>query len=105
MRSRSSRTSVWNSWRSGWSLMPSLCGCVAAIALLDHLIRSQQERLRDGQPECPGRLAIDHELELRGLLDGKIARLRALEDLVDVCRGPPGERGDVRSVRHEAPRV
>ena len=37
--------------------------------LLDHLIRPQQERLRDRQPEGLGGLEVDEQVELRRLLD------------------------------------
>jgi hypothetical protein len=40
--------------------------------LLDHLIRAPQERRRDRQAERLGRLEVDHQLELRRLLDGQI---------------------------------
>src|SRR5438445_2462137 len=40
--------------------------------LFDHLIRPQQQRLRDRQPERLGGLEVDDQLELGGLLDGKI---------------------------------
>jgi hypothetical protein len=36
---------------------------------LDHLIRAQQQRLRECEAERLGRLEIDDQLELRGLLD------------------------------------
>src|SRR2546427_198609 len=38
--------------------------------LLDHLVRPEQEGLRNGQPNGFGRLEIDHQLELGGLLHG-----------------------------------
>ena len=45
--------------------------------LLNHLIRAYQQRLRDRDAECLGRLEIDHQLELGRLLDGEASRLRA----------------------------
>src|SRR5512136_159759 len=42
-----------------------------AAGSLNHLIRPLQERLWDREPEGFGGLEVDHELELRGLLDGK----------------------------------
>src|SRR5262249_27891412 len=71
--------------------------------LLDYLIRSQQQRWRDGEAERLGRLEVDHELELRGLLDGQIGRLRALENLIDVGGGAPPDIRQARAVRHEPP--
>jgi hypothetical protein len=49
-------------------------------ALLDHLVRPQEERLRDRQPERFRGLEVDDQFELRGLLDGKVSGLGALED-------------------------
>ena len=57
------------------------------IALLDYLIRPRQQRRRDRQAEGLGGLEVDHQLELRGLLDGQIGGLGALEDLVDIDCG------------------
>src|SRR6185295_18285009 len=54
---------------------------------LDHLIRPLEERLGDRQAEGLGGLEVDDQLELGGLLDREIARLRVLEDLVHVGRG------------------
>jgi hypothetical protein len=50
---------------------------LAEHVLLDDLIRSHQERLRDRQPERLGRFEIDDQLELRWLLDGQFSRLSA----------------------------
>ena len=40
--------------------------------LFDHLIRPQQQRLRDRQPERLRSFEVDDQLELNELLDGKI---------------------------------
>jgi hypothetical protein len=45
------------------------------------LIRPLQEGRRDGQAERLGGLEVNHQLKLSGLLDGKITRRDALEDL------------------------
>jgi hypothetical protein len=47
--------------------------------LFDHLIGADQQRLRDGEAQCARRLAVDNQLELRGLLDGEICRFGAFE--------------------------
>ena len=47
------------------------------LRLLDHLIRPCQERRRDRQAEGLRSFEVDDELELRGLLDRKIAGLGA----------------------------
>src|SRR5216683_5328696 len=73
--------------------------------LLNQLIRPYQERLGDGQAEGLGGLEVDHQLELRRLLDGKVAGLCALEDLVDVGGGVAIHLETAHSIGHEAPGV
>src|SRR5690242_19596339 len=51
-------------------------------ALFDHLIRSQQQCLRDRQTQGLRGLEIDDQFKLGGLLDGKVGGPGALEDLV-----------------------
>src|SRR6266446_5529557 len=72
---------------------------------LNDLIRPQQHRPRDRQPERPGGLQVDDELELRGLLPWKIIGLGALQNLVHVGGRPPKQPGEILPVRHEAVRV
>jgi hypothetical protein len=55
--------------------------------LLDHLVRPEQQRLRNREAERLRGLEIDHQLELRRLLDGEIGGLGALKDLVHVGGG------------------
>ena len=57
--------------------------------LLDHLVCPQQQRLRNLQAQCLSRLQVDDEREPVGLFDWKVARLGALEDLIDVDRRVP----------------
>jgi hypothetical protein len=47
----------------------SSAGCSAARILLDHVVRPLQQRRRDREAEGPGRLEVDHQLELRRLLN------------------------------------
>jgi hypothetical protein len=47
------------------------------------VVRSLKQRLRDRQPQRLRSLEIDDQLKLRGLLDGEIGGLGALEGLVD----------------------
>ena len=74
------------------------------MGLLDHLVRSLEKRLRDGEAECLRRLEIDDQLEFRGLLDRQIGRLGALQDFVDLGGGLPELFGQLRPVRDEATR-
>ena len=53
-------------------------------ALLNDLIRTDQDRLRDRQAECLGGLEVDHQFVLRRLLHGQVAWLGSFEDLVHV---------------------
>src|SRR2546425_11680605 len=69
--------------------------------LLDHLVRPQQQRRRDRQAEGFGRLEVDDKFKLRGLLDGEISGLGALEDLVHVGRRAPNQFRYARSIRHK----
>jgi hypothetical protein len=59
------------------------------LALFDHLVRPLQERPGNGETERLCRLQIDDELKRRRLLDRKITRFRAAQDLVYVVPGPP----------------
>jgi hypothetical protein len=56
---------------------------------LNHLVRALQQRLRDGDPVRFCGLQVDHQLELRWLLNRDIGGLRALESLVN----EPGRAG------------
>jgi hypothetical protein len=57
------------------------------MQLLDHLIGPQQERLWNRETEGLGGLQVDHQLELRRLLDGKVGRLSALQYAIHVAGG------------------
>src|SRR6266849_6355239 len=51
-------------------MMPS-----SVIRLPNHLVRADQQRLWNRQPERFSSLEVDDQLELRRLLDGQIGRL------------------------------
>jgi hypothetical protein len=59
--------------------------------------------LREREAEGLGGLEVDHELELRGLLERKVAWLCALEDLVDVSGGAAIHLGIAHAIGPEAP--
>src|SRR5260221_7599142 len=65
---------------------------------LDHFVRAKQQLLRNNKPDRLRALEIDDELDLRGLLDGHVAGLCALEDLVHVGGCPIEMFRDVLSV-------
>src|SRR5947209_1576274 len=74
-------------------------------SLLDDLIRPQQHRLGDREAEGLRGLQVHDQLELGGLLDGQVAGLCTLEDLIHVGSGTPIQIGKVRSIGHKAPGI
>ena len=70
--------------------------------LFDYLIGPQQQCLRDCESERFGGLEVDHQLEFRGLLNGEIGGLGALEDLVHVDRSTPLHLECIYSIGHES---
>src|SRR5262245_41047742 len=70
--------------------------------LLDYLVRSQQQCLWDREAEGLRGLEIDDQLELRGLLDRKIARLCTIENLVYGIRGAAVIRQSIRAVGEQS---
>src|SRR5713226_87502 len=84
--------------RQRWVLPRPTFSC---RSLLDDLVGPQQQRWRDRQAERLGGLEVDHQLELRGLLDREVGGLGALEDFVDVGCGAPPEIREIRPVGHE----
>src|SRR5262249_25956050 len=69
---------------------------------LGHLVRAQGQITRDRPTQRVRGLPVEHQLELRGLLDRQIRRPRALQDLVHERRRLPMELGDVLTVAHQA---
>src|SRR5262249_31919313 len=57
------------------------------VSLFNHFIRPEQQRRRDGEAERLGGLEVDDKFERGRLLHWEVARLGALEDLVDIGRG------------------
>ena len=58
-------------------------------ALFDHLVGAGEQRFGDREPKRPGGDEVDDQIELGRLLDGKIARLRPAQNLVNVVGGAP----------------
>src|SRR5262249_59696684 len=73
--------------------------------LLNHVVGSGEERWWDRQPKRRRGFEVYHELELGGLLDRKVGRLSALQDLVDEVGGPPEQVGHIRPVGHQSPDI
>src|SRR5205809_3410998 len=72
----------------------------AIVSSLDYLIRPRQHSRWDRQADLFGRFKIDDEFKLCGLLDRKIRRLSAFENLVDVSGGTMVHVGNVHAVGH-----
>src|SRR5213079_999863 len=68
-------------------------------------VRAQQQRLRDREPECPGGLEVDDELELRRLFHGDLAGLCPFEDLVNEACEPEIKIGIVHRVTYQSARL
>ena len=73
--------------------------------LLDYLVRTQQQRVRDREAERLRRREIDDQLELRGLLDGEIGGLRAFENLIYVSGGATKQVMVIRRVFHQTSKL
>src|SRR6266498_2648001 len=65
------------------------CGPGAFPSLLDHFVGLKKDGPRNGHAERLCCLLVHHEFESRHLLEGKIARLCALQDLVHIVCGAP----------------
>jgi hypothetical protein len=53
-------------------------------ASFDHLVCALSEKPRHFEPERPGGLEVDHQFKLDRGLNGKLARLLAFEDTINI---------------------
>src|SRR5580658_5123021 len=72
------------------------------VSLFDQLVGALLERERHIETECLCGLEVDHQLELDRGLDGKVAWLLALEDVIGIARRAPIIIEQVTSVGQEA---
>src|SRR4051794_1961687 len=72
-------------------------------ALFDHLVGSNHQRRRNIEAKRLGGPQVDHQLELRGLLDRKVGWLRTLEDTLNVGGSPTIQVDVVRAIRNQCP--
>src|SRR5437879_5256753 len=68
---------------------------------LNNLVRPPQQGVRDDQPKRLGGFQVDDQFEGGCLFDGKVAGLGALEDSVDIVRGPSEHFRKARPIGHE----
>ncbi len=61
-------------------------GLVRANLSFDHLVGEREQLVGYGKAERLGSLEVDDQLELDWGLDGKLARLLALDDAIGICR-------------------
>ena len=66
-----------------------------SVASPYYLVSAVEYRLRNRQTNLLGRFQVDHQLEFRWSLDGKIGRLGAFENLIHVRRRAPVKFGKV----------
>jgi len=69
--------------------------------LFDHLVGPQPQRWRDREAEGFGGLEVDHELELRRLLDGEVGGLHTFQDPVHEEGRPAPEIRKVHTKRQQ----
>src|SRR6202022_1425222 len=67
----------------------------------DQPIRAHEQRLRHVEPKCLCRLEVDHKLEFRGMLDWRITRLGASENLINKGRLATENVIIARHIRHQ----
>jgi hypothetical protein len=69
---------------------------------LDHFVRLEEEQRWHRDPEGLGRLEVDDQLKLHGLLDGQVRGLCAPENLVDIDGAAPKKILVIRAVTYQA---
>src|SRR5580704_17823033 len=62
-----------------------------APALFDDLVGASDQRRRQVEPQSPGRLQIDEQLQFGGLVKRDVTRFGPAEDLMDIIGKALGE--------------
>src|SRR5882672_1600947 len=88
--------------RPSLDLLKPALGFDSSMRSFDRFVRLKKNGLRDRDPDLLCRFQIDHQLELRRLLDGDVGRLGAFQDLVDVTGAIPALDAVAGSVSHQA---
>src|SRR5262245_66684602 len=73
--------------------------------LFNHLVGTDEQCGREGDAQRPGGLEVEDEIELRRLLYRKLARLRALQDLVHIVRRALKQVVIIRRIGNQSARL
>src|SRR5262249_29256724 len=72
-----------------------------AARSFNYLVRPREQHRRHTEPQRVGSLQVDHQFELGRRLHGKIARISALQNTVDVGCGATEDIDGIAAVRNE----
>src|SRR5262245_56989407 len=76
--------------------------CSKPASLLDHLVRSREQRHRYIEAKRRGSLEVDDQFEFGGELDRELTRFFASENTIHIGCGAAVKVGDVDAVRGQA---
>jgi hypothetical protein len=80
-------------------------GSVRRHGSADDLAGLEEEGWWNGQPKGLGRLQVDDQFELHGLLHGQVRRRGAFQDAIHVVGGAPVHVMQVHAVGHQPSRL
>ena len=76
--------------------------CSKQPVSFDHVVGAGEQRCRDIEPERLRSFEVDHQLELSGLLDGKVCGARSIENATHIVACAPEQGWVIRSIGHQA---